>query len=237
MARGANRGRNAETLVLKSGCGDLSVQPIRGSIALGPGDAGCRFFRSRHMHFSRVDFAGPDRQRRIYAGRILAAGAGGFYRPDRDQRVFAGGRAAAVSVDPRPGAVFRWPALWPQLPETGVSARGSVDPARIQRQFGDRLSAEPAGAADSPHLEGQPDHQGRRRDQSRANPPKARRGWQADTRFAARHFRTSPVDRVALRARSYRGKYWPPDMPPSSVERIGRTHPTANDVGEPALRG
>jgi hypothetical protein len=28
------------------------------------------------MHFSRVDFAGPDRQRRIYAGRILAAGAG-----------------------------------------------------------------------------------------------------------------------------------------------------------------
>src|SRR6266851_3464654 len=238
-AHGARRnpGRNEETSALKIGCGDLSVQPIRGSIVPGPGDAGCRFFRSRHMHFSRVDFAGPDRQRRMCAGWILAAGAGGFYRPDRDQRASAGGRAGAVSVDPRPRAVFRWPALRPQLPETGVSARGSVDPARIQRQFGDRLSAEPAGAADSPHLEGQPDHQGRRRDQGRANPPKARRGWQADARFAARHFCSPFADCAALGARPYRGKYRPQDLPPSSVERIGRTHPAANDVGEPALRG
>src|SRR3981081_1188863 len=159
------------------------------------------------------------------AGRILAAGAGGFYRSDRDQRASAGGRAGAGSVDPRRGAVFRWPALWPQLPETGVSARGSVDPARIRRQLGERLSAKPAGAADSSHLVGQPDHQRRRRDQGRANPPQARRGGQADARFAARHFRSSPVDRVALRARPCRGKYRPQDQAHWVVERRRRATP------------
>jgi hypothetical protein len=41
MARGAIRGRNEETSLLETGCGDLSVQPIRGSIASGPGDAEC----------------------------------------------------------------------------------------------------------------------------------------------------------------------------------------------------
>src|SRR6267154_2933815 len=41
MARGAIRGRNEEASLLETGCGDLSVQPIRGSIASGPGDAEC----------------------------------------------------------------------------------------------------------------------------------------------------------------------------------------------------
>ena len=42
---------------------------------------------------------------------------------------------------------------------------------------------------------------------------------------------------VQLRARPYRGKYRPQDLPPWSVERIGRTISAANDIVEPALRG
>ena len=56
-------------------------------------------------------------------------------------------------------------------------------------------------------------------------------------RFAARHPDPAVADRLALRARPYRGKYWPQDLLHPAVEPIGRAIPATGCSDDPALRG
>src|SRR5450631_3765034 len=72
--------RRSETSLLETGCGDLSVQPIRGSIASGPGDAGCRFRDPNTCIFQGLNL--PDLTDSVECVR------GGFWR-----------RALAVFID------------------------------------------------------------------------------------------------------------------------------------------